>query len=367
MNIALISPSRDAYSETFIRAHKENLKGKVFYYYGATSDLILEGQGPISNSVFKNYYKLDRKVNKKPYSYYYDKLLSRSFKKNKIQVVLAEYGPTANKFLRVIIENELPLIVHFHGYDASRKSVINQNERYSRVFEYATYIIAVSKKMVDELLKLGCPNHKLIYNPCSADPQFSQINPKFSINQFLAAGRFVDKKAPYYTILAFSKVVRKFPNTTLIMAGNGELKNTCKNLSKYYGLQEKVIFPGVISPEQFRVYLEESLAFVQHSITADDGDSEGTPVAIMEASAAGLPVISTFHAGIPDVIENGQTGFLVDEHDVNGMAVKMIQLLENNSLARQLGMAGKKRLRDNFSMEKHIDVLNELIAKSIKA
>ena len=66
-------------------------------------------------------------------------------------------------------------------------------------------------------------------------------------------------------------------------------------------------------------HLKSSTAFAQHSITAENGDMEGTPVGIVEASYAGLPVISTFHAGIPDVINNRETGLLVEEHDVEEM------------------------------------------------
>lgn len=76
------------------------------------------------------------------------------------------------------------------------------------------------------------------------------------------------------------------------MAGDGYLHNTVKNLARFLGIERQVFFPGVIPPESFADYLKESLAFFQHSITAKNGDMEGTPVAILEAGAAGLPVIS---------------------------------------------------------------------------
>lgn len=120
-----------------------------------------------------------------------------------------------------------------------------------------------------------------------------------------------------------------------------------------------------MSKEEFTNNLEKALAFVQHSITAINGDQEGTPVAILEASAAGLPVISTFHAGIPDVIINEETGLLVNEHDVEGMAQKMILLLQNNELAKTLGKNGKERIQTNFSQARHLHVIDDLINKAI--
>src|SRR5690606_18550174 len=125
------------------------------------------------------------------------------------------------------------------------------------------------------------------------------------------------------------------------MAGDGQLLNICKNLVKYLNLQSHVEFPGIITPETYRKYLEESLAFLQHYITTETGDMERTPLAVLEASAAGIPVISTNHAGIPDVIIDGETGLLCKEHDVEGMAQHMITLLDNPEKAKRIGAAGK--------------------------
>jgi glycosyltransferase involved in cell wall biosynthesis len=88
-------------------------------------------------------------------------------------------------------------------------------------------------------------------------------------------------------------------------------------------------------------------------------------VAILEASAAGLPVISTIHAGIPDVINNGTTGLLSEEHDVDTMANNMIRLLNNPDLAKQLGAAGKEHIKKYFSLERHINELQKVINEAI--
>ncbi|MNL49008.1 GDP-mannose-dependent alpha-(1-6)-phosphatidylinositol monomannoside mannosyltransferase [compost metagenome] len=158
----------------------------------------------------------------------------------------------------------------------------------------------------------------------------------------------------------------KFPNAKLVIGGDGNLFEVCKNLVYYLKLENNVFLPGVLSKEDFVGYLENSLAFVQHSITAINGDQEGTPVAILEASAAGLPIIATFHAGIPDVIINEKTGLLINEHDVDAMAQKMIMLLENKEYAIQLGKKGKENIKSNFSQERHLKILNDLVDKAIE-
>ena len=96
-------------------------------------------------------------------------------------------------------------------------------------------------------------------------------------------------------------------------------------------------------------------------LVASSGDSEGTPVAIMEASAASLPVVSTFHAGIPDVILDGITGILVPETDIDKMADAMLTLLNDKELARKMGRAGRERIKSEYSMERYINVLKTLL------
>jgi glycosyltransferase involved in cell wall biosynthesis len=178
-------------------------------------------------------------------------------------------------------------------------------------------------------------------------------------------GRFVDKKAPYLTILAFKKVSEEFPTAKLIMIGNGPLLNTCKNLAEAMNLTDKIEFKGVLKPLEIQSLFEDSLAFVQHSIVADDGDAEGTPVAVLEAQAAALPVISTWHAGIPDVVIHEETGMLVKERDVEGMANNMLRLLREEGLAKRLGESGRKRVKNNFTLEKHLGILESVLMEAI--
>ena len=122
---------------------------------------------------------------------------------------------------------------------------------------------------------------------------------------------------------------------------------------------------GVISPEKFLNYLSKARAFIQHSITAENGDMEGTPVSVMEASAAGLPVISTLSAGIPEVIIHNKTGLLVEEHDVDNMAKNIVKLLKDKKVAIEYGEEGKKNIKNNFSMKHHIKIISDLINNSV--
>lgn len=321
----------------------------------------LERASPLATPWERRVLNLKRRLLKKPGTFVRDAIILKSLKENNIDVVLAEYGTHAHHILSAIKKAGLPMIVHFHGFDASITEVVQKHNNYKEVFQYAVKVIAVSKKMEQMLLDLGCPREKLVYNVYGPQPEFLEVQPKFTKKQFIAIGRFTDKKAPYYTILAFKNAIKEHPDANLIMAGDGQLLNTCKNLVKHYGLETQVDFPGVITPDTYRELLSESLAFVQHSITAASGDMEGTPLAILEASAAGLPVVATKHAGIPDVIVHGKTGLLCEEHRVDAMAANMIKLLGNKSLAKSLGQAGKENIRTHFAMERHIEILQNIL------
>ncbi|MFD1163094.1 glycosyltransferase [Hwangdonia seohaensis] len=358
--IAIVSPSKHSYSETFIHAQKNGLKGDVFYYYDGALPKCLEGYGLLLSTSVSVVNKLKRLLKLSQFSAN-ETAFIQSLKKNKIQVVLAQYGPTAHRILNICKFLKLPLVVHFHGYDASVNSTMEQHNNYKEVFEYASKVIAVSKHMEKKLITLGCDAEKVVFNPCAPHNDFFKVDAKFTKKQFVSVARFTNKKAPYYTILAFKKVVEAHPDAQLIMAGNGALLNTCNNLVSFYGLENNVQFIGVIDREVFINLLEKSLAFIQHSITAEDGDSEGTPVAILEASAAGLPVVSTVHAGIPDVIEHGKTGLLSNEHDVKAMSENMLKLIDNITLAKQLGTSGKTKIKTEFNLEKHLKTLQKTI------
>jgi colanic acid/amylovoran biosynthesis glycosyltransferase len=362
MSIALFSINKNVYSETFIAAHKNMLAGEVFYYYGFSlnsiqlenSNLQLSNLGlkkELIRSVFKTY----KKKTTAPH------LLLQSLLENKIDVILVEYGTLAYSLLPLFRICDIPFIVHFHGYDASVKDVIKESDYYKEVFKRASKVIAVSKVMKTTLEEMGCPSEKLILNTYGPNDLFLKVEATKENLELLAIGRFADKKAPYLTVLAFSKVLDQFPEAKLIMAGDGPLLNTCINLVEYLGITDAVSFPGVITPDEFRNLLVTCRAFVQHSVVAKNGDMEGTPVAILEAQAAAVPVIATRHAGIPDVVVDNSTGYLVAEKDVNAMADAMFKLLKDQELAVKMGENARNNILKNFTMTRHIDDLDKAL------
>ncbi|MDB4174999.1 glycosyltransferase [Flavobacteriaceae bacterium] len=373
-NILIVSPTKIGLTETFIRAHIDQLYGNVFYLYGWNLDFktqadvsLKELYKPKSSFLtkFKSllpHYIYFRLLQKQKKNYTKEALIKRYIKEHHIDVVMAEYG-TAGSFITPICKNlDIPLLVHFHGFDASRKDTLNTFKKgYELMFSYATKIIVASNAMKQALVGQGCPETKLLINTYGPHPDYLNIEPDLESNYIISVGRHTYKKAPYLTILAFQKVLDKHPSLEFKMIGDGELFDVSKNLVKSLGLENNIILLGGLERKEIIKHLQSAFLFVQHSLVASNGDSEGTPVGIIEAMAAGLPVVSTRHAGIPDVVIENKTGLLVDENNIEEMASYMLKLVENRNLAESMGQKGKAMIQDHFTMEKHLETINNLI------
>ncbi|MGH7871052.1 MAG: glycosyltransferase, partial [Candidatus Binatia bacterium] len=241
--------------------------------------------------------------------------------------------------------------------------VVDQyKDAYKRMFSYASAIVAVSKHMIEQLIRLGAPTEKIAYIPYGVDiGKFAQASVLTSPLRVLSVGRFVEKKAPYLTILAFNKVLSRLPEARLVMVGAGPLHDVCCKLIKALRIEHAVELGGIANHDTVAALMQGARVFVQHSLVPLSGDTEGTPVAILEAGAAGLPVVSTHHAGISDVVIHGKTGFLVDEGDIQAMADYIYQLLTDPDLASIMGHNAREHVRANFTMQRSIGQLRNIL------
>lgn len=241
------------------------------------------------------------------------------------------------------------------------------------MFDYASKIICVSNDILKKLTSLGAPVHKLMYLPCAFDlKKFKYLDHSQNAPIFLSVGRFSETKSPHLTILAFNEVLKEIPNAQLIMIGKdggGELFEACHILVRALQIEKSVIFKGICTPEEVLEQMNKARIFVQHSLTTPlNGDKEGTPVAIMEAMASGLPVISTLHAGIEELIVPGENGFLVAEYDFLNMAKMMIAVVKDDALVKQIGLNAATSILNNKLIidnnEYLLKVVNEYILKN---
>ncbi len=377
--VCLIKPLKSAYSETFIQAHLDRLPARVACLYGqwfptrrADDRRLLplplyllkngvraaaRGLGLVSEETAAG---VARNLDTRGLAHY--------LRRNRVATVLAEYGPTGAAVAEACQRARVPLVTHFHGFDAhDRRILAEYGAAYGRMFAAAGAVVAVSRDMERQLLGLGCPREKLHYNPYGVDPEvFAPAAAGANPPRFLAVGRFVDKKAPHLTLLAFRQVAASQPEARLQMIGDGDLCEACKQLARSLGLGDKVEFLGPRAHAEVAAAMRQARAFVQHSVTTSWGDMEGTPVAVLEAGAAALPVVATRHAGLQEAVVHGKTGFLVAEGDVDGMAVHMLALARDPDLAAHLGRRGREHICTKFSMARSIGRLWEIMARLIQ-
>jgi len=225
-------------------------------------------------------------------------------------------------------KNPIPTVITFHGYDASQALT---DETYCNGLRKAfknplVYGTAVSQAIKNNLLEKGLPSKKIMVDYLGVDVDFfKRKSPRtFNIDEpgiFLQVSNFVEKKGHEYTLKAFRKHLdNSNTDDILIFGGSGPLYDEMVSLTKTLNLENNIQFKGLVNRFQVKELMDSAHFFVHHSITAANGDTEGLPTALMEAMAMELPCISTYHSGIPEIIENNVNGILVKERDVESMA-----------------------------------------------
>ena len=163
------------------------------------------------------------------------------------------------------------------------------------------------------------------------------------------------------TLQAFAAAAAAVPDARLRMIGDGPLLEACRESVRRLGRERSIDFLGAQPASVVREEMMNARAFVQHSIEAPSGDCEGMPVSILEASVSGLPILSTRHAGIPEAVIENETGVLVDERDVDGMAEAMTMLLRDPQMAARMGRQARDHVRRNFDMDVSIRRLSDIL------
>ena len=287
----------------------------------------------------------------------------RFLRRQHIDVVLAEYGPTGLGIQRACAEANVPLVTHFHGWDAYVLATDPaQAAHYRALFSQSQAIIAVSRHMGEHVKSLGAPPERVIWNPCGADPEKAvPASPADAPPTFITIGRAAPKKATIVTLLAFAQVHRNLPDARLEIVG-AQLDAPTYQTLRALKIENHVAFLGAMSHEEVLERLSRARCYVHPSVTAPDGDMEGTPVSVLEAMAAGLPVVSTRHGGILDVLDGKGGGILVDEYDVTGTSDAMLMYGRQADRAAAAGLAGRGEVQRRWSIDRSISRLAQVVS-----
>ena len=211
---------------------------------------------------------------------------------------------------------------------------------------------------------MGCDPAKILVHGSGIDcnnfafrPRQLPSNGKIRI---ATTGRLVEKKGIEYVIRAVAKVAHTYPDIEYNILGDGPLKEHFENLISELNLGYIVNLLGWKKQQEIIEILDTCHIFVAPSVTDADGNQDAPVNTLKEAMAMGLPVISTLHGGIPELVEDGISGFLVPERDANAIAEKLIYLIDNSDIWEGMGKVGRARVEEKYDMNKLNDELVEI-------
>ncbi len=281
------------------------------------------------------------------------------------------FGHIGVHLLPLIQMRALPTIVSFHGADAMvdmEKS--NYREAMQRMLRDATMVLARSQSLAEQLVELGCAREKLRLHrtgiPLDQFP-FRQREPAAGgAWNFLQACRLIPKKGLRVSLRAFAGFAKKFPAATLTIAGEGAMREELAALAQELGVEKKVRFTGFVAQEQLRDLFYDAHAFLHPSELGPDGNQEGVPNSMLEAMATGLPAFATTHGGIPEAVENGVSGLLVDERDHAALARAMIELADSPERYRAMSRQAASAVAQKFEMRAQIRNLENYYAEALR-
>lgn len=282
---------------------------------------------------------------------------------NNIDVLHAHFGPLGFRSLKLKQKTERPLVTSFYGIDAS--AVIQRPEwpeRYARLFDEGDAFVCLGQNMVERLCTIGCPEEKIHVVHLGVDVEQIPFRERAATEHpvLLYCGRLVEKKGVLDALNAFAHVSKKWPQLTLRIIGDGVLRSKLRRRIRALGLQDRVHMLGALP--QARVFDEMAQAdiFILPSKTASNGDMEGTPTVLLEAQASGLPVLTTHHADIPEVVQDGVSGYLVEEGDVESLQAKLDVLFAEPERWAEFGRAGRAQVVARYHIAKETQKLESL-------
>jgi glycosyltransferase involved in cell wall biosynthesis len=247
-----------------------------------------------------------------------------------------------------------PFTITTHALDIFVPSPLTK-----RILKKSNQIITISnynKGYIKDNFEVNKPIHIV-----RAGVRPEKFNEKFEKgNHFITVSRLIEKKGLSYALEAFSKVLKSFPKLEYRIIGSGSHNIILKEKANELGISSNVKFLSNVSDRRLIEEVGSALGFILPCITVDDGDKDGIPVAMMESMALKTPCISTNISGIPELIDNGENGFLVEPKNPDKIAEKIILLIENDDRRIKMGERAREKILMDFNIKKEVQNLEKI-------
>lgn len=294
--------------------------------------------------------------------------------KQPYDIVLCHYGRNGLKasLFKDLGITQGKIVVAFHGYDISRYITIHGENIYQHLFCRVDLLQPISQYWQHRLIDLGCNRKKVMVHHMGIDCEKfkyieknkNQNNNKASNSQYclVSIARLVEKKGLEFSIRAVAKLIPRYPNLEYLIVGDGILRERLQLLVEQLGVGDNIKLLGWKKQQEVAAIIDGADLVLAPSVHSSDGDCEGIPVSLMESMAKGLPVVSTYHSGIPELIEDGVSGYLVPEREVEQLAQKIESLITDPSLRNEMGQCGRQKVQTEYN----IDLLNDRLEEILK-
>lgn len=292
-------------------------------------------------------------------------------------LIHAHFGPDGVLALPLARRLGVPLVTTLHGYEVNRSpgrmlasgrlSWLRYVLRRKRLMTEGQLFLAVSEALRRQAIARGYPAERTITHYLGVDLDRFAPGEAPEPGLVLHVGRLVGKKGTAVLLDALAQVAK----ARLAIIGDGPMRPKLERRAASLGLGERVRFLGALPPDEVAGWMRRAWLLAAPSVTARDGDAEGLPTVIVEAAACGLPAIGTDHAGIPEAIADGDTGFVVPERDAPALASRISTLLKDAGLRERMGVGARRLAEERFDgrrqiarLEDHYDRVKEVAAKS---
>jgi colanic acid/amylovoran biosynthesis glycosyltransferase len=255
------------------------------------------------------------------------------------------------------------MVVCFRGSDITRKKW-NNTKIYKNMFKTMDLALPVCNYFKRRLIALGCAAKKIKVHYSAIDCsrfrfRIREKKPEDPIH-LISVSRLVTKKGIDFAIKAVALLIQKYPNLHFTIVGDGPERTYLNLLIRQLGLEDAISLCGWQSQEEVISLLDKAHIFLLPSRSAPDGNKEGIANALKEAMAMGLISIGTFHAGTPELIENGITGFLVPEKSIVELSQAIEYVIEHPEDWQRIALAARKKVEEKFETTKSIQRLEHI-------
>jgi colanic acid/amylovoran biosynthesis glycosyltransferase len=298
-------------------------------------------------------------------------LIDNAISKGGFDILHAHFGHNGVYALPYARRYDLPLVVSLHGRDVTMLMGRDKYKpawwrylfHYKALFAEADRFLAASEELKTLIVRCGCPESKVSVHRLGVD--LTQFAPDPSSRRtgpaaVVMVGRFVEKKGHEYGIRAAALAKQAGLRFRLIVVGDGPLKKKYDALISSLDLAGDVVFPGSLPHAEVCRLIRGATAVMAPSVVARNLDRESGLIVAKEAAACGVPTIGTIHGGIPDIIDDGITGFLVAERDVDALGAKLIKLLSDEGLRASMGQAARKKMEREYDIRDRVAKLENI-------